>query len=52
MTKKDIGKNSSCSKKSKEETLQKERIKNNMEYTGVLEKITKKDDITAKPEKK
>jgi hypothetical protein len=52
MTKKAIGKNSKLNKNNKHETLVNVKIKNRMENTGFLVKITKRDDKIAKLEKR
>ena len=47
-----MGKNSKLNKNSKHETFVKVKIRNKTENTGFLDKITKKEDNTAKPAKK
>jgi len=47
-----IGRNSKFNKKSRAETLQKERIKNKTEYTGFFEVITKTADNKERLEKR
>ena len=47
MTKKTIGIYSNSSMNKKQDILKKDNIKKNTEYTGLLDKITMIDDITA-----